>query len=142
MELSLSAYMSPWTSCDYSLCLKISICGEWMESTSRSHIPFDMTSYARELANLNAMSDEVLLDHSYVPDGVMKFELRIIPHQSGELAAVEVSTIKMWERGDAVSENYRRELVPIQVINAFGIGLLAAMHNNLIDFEFHFPTDR
>lgn len=78
MELTVSSYMSPWTSFDYSLNLKIRVCGKWSESTIRSDKPIDLTQFARDLAELNANSDEVLLDISNVPDGMMVFEVGLI----------------------------------------------------------------
>ena len=108
-----------------------------MQTTSRTNTPYDITSYAIQLANLNVLSDEVLLSLADTfSEGFIELVLRIIPHQSGELAEVEVRTYEVWASGYAVSENYRSELVPIQVINAFGNGLLAAARQEVFDFHF------
>ena len=137
MELTVSSYMSPWTSFDYSLNLKIRVCGKWSESTIRSDKPIDLTQFARDLAELNANSDEVLLDISNVPDGMMVFEVRVAPYE-GQLAVVDVqSTYVEFEHGKEliVTESSMRELVPLHEINATGNALLASANGEIFKFD-------
>lgn len=142
MELTVSSYMSPWTSFDYSLNLKIRVCGKWSESTIRSHKPIDLTQFARDLAELNANSDEVLLDISNVPDGMMVFEVRVAPYED-QLAVVDVHSMYVafeHDEGVSVTESSMRELVPLHEINATGNDLLASANCEI--FEFDSSADR
>lgn len=137
MELTVSSYMSPWTSYDYSLNLKIRVCGKWSESTIRSNKPIDLTQFARDLAELNANSGEVLLDISNIPEGMMFFEVRVAPYE-GQLAVVDVqSTYVEFEHGKEfiVTESSMRELVPLHEINATGNDLLAYSNGDIFEFD-------
>ena len=126
MKLTVSSYMSPWESVDYSLKFDIYICGKWKGSTISAAEPIDLRTFAEQMANLGATSGEIVLDLSNIPNDVMTFEIRIIPHELGELAIVDVRILEVYERGGAISEESLRELVPIQKINAAGKSILIA----------------
>ena len=67
----------------------------------------------------------------------MEFELKIYPHQSGEMAIVDTSTLYVYDKGRVLSEESLRELVPIQKVNEVGRAILAAIRDDeLLEYEF------
>jgi hypothetical protein len=140
MELTVSSYMSPWTSSDYSLSFAIQLCGRWKTGMLRSDAPVDLTQFASDLAKFNINSSDTILDLSSVPDNVLVLEVRVSPYPEGELAIVAVQSMQVEGQGELVVESSIRELVPIHRINTIGKGLLVAASGKS-EFEFNSSAD-
>jgi hypothetical protein len=137
IKLSISSYMSPQYGVDYSLAFKIFICGKWKQSWVRTSEPFDLRVFAKQMANFSTMSGEIVLDLSYIPDNVMKFELKISPHKAGEIAIVDVCTQDVYDEGGVVCDESLREFIPIQKVNEVGKEILATIRDDeLFEYEF------